>query len=174
MGYKCRNKCPFLLFGPSPRFEDGGKLILVIISLIGFFTFDMVYVAAVMNYAAQSEMLVYLLKSVRGLVEQKGYEDVDSAIKVVGSNAVFWHFYFNTVEPLIMDTLKNGQPPYNDTLFAPCLYNIVHTYLPPKKGQPLNNGQMLVPNVSIIWRFHCIREKMSLLHVAVSGKVGRK
>ena len=35
-----------------------------------------------------------------------------------------------------MDTLK---PPYNK-LFTPCLY-IVHTFLPPKKGHPLNNGQ---------------------------------
>ena len=63
-------------------FKDGGKLVLIILSLIGFFTFDMVYVTAVMNYAAQSEMLVYLLRSVRGLVEQKGYEDIDGAIKV--------------------------------------------------------------------------------------------
>ena len=54
----------------------------MILSLIGFFTFDMVYVTAVMNYAAQSEMLIYLLRSVRGLVEQKGYEDVEGAIKV--------------------------------------------------------------------------------------------
>ncbi|CAI8049368.1 hypothetical protein GBAR_LOCUS27194 [Geodia barretti] len=66
-------------------FEHGGKLLLIILSLIGFFTFDMVYVAAVMNYAAQSEMLVYLLKSVRGLVEQKQYNDVDEAIKVMSS-----------------------------------------------------------------------------------------
>ena len=44
------------------------------------------------------------------------------------------------VEPLIMDTLKSGQPPYNGQTVCPCLY-IVHTFLPPKKGQPLNNGQ---------------------------------
>lgn len=42
----------------------------------------MVYVTAVMNYAAQSEMLIYLLRSVRGLIEQKGYEGIDAAIKV--------------------------------------------------------------------------------------------
>ena len=73
-----------------------------------------------------------------------------------------------------MDTLKSGHPPYNGQtvrplpiyclplksgqspkLFALCLY-IVHTFLPPKKGQPLNNGQMLIPNVSIIQRLHCI------------------
>ena len=63
-------------------FRDGGKLVLIIFSLLGFIGFDIVYVTAVMNYAAQSEMLVYLLRSVRGLVEQKAYEDVDKAIKV--------------------------------------------------------------------------------------------
>ena len=31
-----------------------------------------------------------------------------------------------------------------DKLLAPCLY-IVHTFLPPKKGQPLNNGQNTRP-----------------------------
>ena len=31
-----------------------------------------------------------------------------------------------------------------DTLFTPYLY-IVHTFLPPKKGQPLNNGQNARP-----------------------------
>ena len=42
----------------------------------------MVYVTAVMNYAAQSEMLIYLLRSVRGLVVQKEYKEMDEAIKV--------------------------------------------------------------------------------------------
>ena len=67
---------------PSLSFRDGGKLVLIIFSLFGFFTFDMVYVTAVMNYAAQSEMLIYLLRSVRGLIEEKGYEGIDAAIKV--------------------------------------------------------------------------------------------
>ena len=54
----------------------------------------MIYVTAVMNYAAQSEMLVYLLKSVSGLVEQKGYNNVDEAIKVM--------FLVRTVETLLL------------------------------------------------------------------------
>ena len=45
--------------------------------------------------------------------------------------------------------------PTMDALFAPYLC-IVHTFLPPKKGQPLNNGQMLAPNVSIIRRIHWV------------------
>ena len=47
----------------------------------------------------------------------------------------------------------NSRAPIQFTL---CLYITVQLFLPPKNGQPLNNGQMLVPNVSIIQRFHCI------------------
>ena len=35
--------------------------------------------------------------------------------------------------------------PTMDKLFASCLYNIVHTFLPLEKGQPLNNGQNARP-----------------------------
>ena len=74
---------PFsLLSSCAHSFRDSGKLVLISLSLIGFFTFDMVYVTAVMNYAAQSEMLIYLLRSVRGLVEQKAYTEMDGAVKV--------------------------------------------------------------------------------------------
>ena len=45
------------------------------------------------------------------------------------------------VKPLIMDTLKSGQPPYNGHTVHPLPIIIVHTFLPLKKGQPLNNGQ---------------------------------
>ena len=43
----------------------------------------MVYVSAVMNYAAQSEMNIYLLRAIRHLVETKEYTEIDNAIKVV-------------------------------------------------------------------------------------------
>ena len=45
------------------------------------------------------------------------------------------------VESLITDTLKSGQPLYNGHTVHPLPMIIVHTFLPPKKGQPLNNGQ---------------------------------
>ena len=56
----------------------------MIIDLIGFLFFDMVYVAAVMNYAAQSEMNIYLLSAIKTLVQDKGYEGtgLDASIKV--------------------------------------------------------------------------------------------
>ena len=36
-----------------------------------------------------------------------------------------------------MHTLKSEQSPYNGHTVHPCLY----AFLPPKNGQPLNNGQ---------------------------------
>jgi len=67
----------------SPDFYlyDGVKIFLLIISMIGFVAFDMVYVSAVMNYAAQSEMNIYLLRAIRQLVETKEYTEIDNAIK---------------------------------------------------------------------------------------------
>ena len=59
-----------------------GKIVLVVFAIIGFLFFDTVYVSAVMNYAAQSEMNIYLLRAVRKLVVQKEYTDMDTAIKV--------------------------------------------------------------------------------------------
>ena len=43
----------------------------------------MVYVSAVMNYAAQSEMNISLLHAITQLVEAKEYNEIDNAIKVV-------------------------------------------------------------------------------------------
>ena len=64
------------------RIEDGLKLFLIILSLIGFVFFDIVYVAAVMNYTAQSEIIIYWLYSVRIKVENKTYKQLDEAVKV--------------------------------------------------------------------------------------------
>ena len=35
--------------------------------------FDVVYVAAVMNYMAQSEMVIDLLRSIKGMIEENTY-----------------------------------------------------------------------------------------------------
>ena len=66
----------------NTRFEGSGKDTLVVISLLGFIIFDIVYVVAVMNYAAQSEMIIHLLGAVQVLVVTKDYPDLDATIKV--------------------------------------------------------------------------------------------
>ena len=80
-----------------------------------------------MNYAAQSEMLVYLLKSVRGLVEQKQYNDVDEAIKVMSS----WNC---------------GNPSNPDTNGAGDSVRISEVSL--FQGCPNYRGGVLIPGVS--------------------------
>ena len=55
---------------------------LLIYSIVGFMFFDAVYVAAVVNYAVQSEMNIYLLQSIKLRVLSRKYETTDEAIKV--------------------------------------------------------------------------------------------
>ena len=55
---------------------------MVIFSLFGFFTFDLVYLFSVLNYAAQAEMNVYLIWDIARLIKENKYEHVDAAIKV--------------------------------------------------------------------------------------------
>lgn len=62
--------------------QGSAKTVLVVISLLGFITFDVVYVAAVMNYAAQSEMNIKLIYAIISLIKQKRHQEVDAAIKV--------------------------------------------------------------------------------------------
>ncbi len=68
---------------PPHRFNGAGKDTLLVFSLVGFVFFDLVYVGAVINYAAQSEMNIYLLRAIRRMVVQKFYEDIDAGIKVL-------------------------------------------------------------------------------------------
>ena len=57
-------------------------MVLVVFSLVGFLFFDLVYMAAAMNHAVQSELLVWLLSSVTTLLHKNQYPSIDAAIKV--------------------------------------------------------------------------------------------
>jgi len=65
--------------------------VLLILDLIGFVFFDLVYVVAVVNYAAQSEMNIYLLSAIKKLVHDKGYgeDGLDASIKVCAHLSTF-------------------------------------------------------------------------------------
>ena len=67
----------------------GTKITLVVISLLGFVFFDLVYLAAVINYAAQSELNIKLIYAIRTLVMQRNYENIDATIQVI--NAIQGH-----------------------------------------------------------------------------------
>lgn len=60
----------------------GIKIALLVVSLFGFFTFDMVYMFSIMNYMAQGEMNIYLLWDIRRLINIRAHDDIDGAIKV--------------------------------------------------------------------------------------------
>ena len=72
-------------FFPPPSnlsFFEEEKVILVVFSLVGFLFFDMVYMAATMNYVVQSELLVWLVSSVTTLLYKNEYPNIDAGIKV--------------------------------------------------------------------------------------------
>ena len=77
------------------RFTGAAKLALVIFSLFGFIFFDAVYIVAVMNYAIQSELNIYLLHALCIKVERREHKTIDAAIKV-GShgNQIATHMIF--------------------------------------------------------------------------------
>ena len=60
------------------------------------------------------------------------------------------HFLTQNVEPPIVDTPKSGQPPYNGQTACPLLYACLNL-------RRRDNLKILVPIVSIVWRFHCIQ-----------------
>ena len=63
------------------RITGEEKKILIIVSIIGFVFHDGVYVAAVVNYAIQSELNISLLRYICMKVKKR-YDMFDAAIKV--------------------------------------------------------------------------------------------
>ncbi|XP_064402067.1 uncharacterized protein LOC135347884 [Halichondria panicea] len=70
-----------VMWPPDVTIKGGIRMFLVIFSLFGFFTFDLVYLFSVLNYAAQAEMNVYLIWDIARLIKENKYEHVDAAIK---------------------------------------------------------------------------------------------
>ena len=66
----------------SIRVTGAEKYVFLIVSLTGFVLFDGVYLAAVINYAIQSELNISLLHSISKKVKYRKYHSIDLAIKV--------------------------------------------------------------------------------------------
>ncbi|XP_019856109.1 PREDICTED: uncharacterized protein LOC100635115 isoform X2 [Amphimedon queenslandica] len=58
------------------------KLILIVVSLLGFIVFDIAYTAAVINYSMQCQLMVYYIQSICNRIVAKEWE-IDEAIKQV-------------------------------------------------------------------------------------------
>ena len=55
---------------------------MLILALFGFVVFDLVYITALTNYAAQSELIISFVEVVRTYILQKKYDTFDEALKV--------------------------------------------------------------------------------------------
>ena len=55
---------------------------MLILALLGFIVFDLVYITALINYAAQSELIISLIKVVHTGILQRRYHTFDEALKV--------------------------------------------------------------------------------------------
>jgi hypothetical protein len=60
------------------------QIVLGVVCLLGFVLFDLVYLAAVINYAIQSEFNIQFVRAICQLVTQKKYSKLDLAIKDIG------------------------------------------------------------------------------------------
>ena len=60
------------------------KDVLVYFSFVGFVFLDMVYIAAIINHAAQCELNIYFLQAVKLKVEERRYNTVDEVIMNIG------------------------------------------------------------------------------------------
>ena len=70
----------------------------MIFSVIGFSAFDIVYIAAVINYAAQSEMMIDLLNALKMLVE-RSFMDANGitdamTVHIFGCFSILPHHFF--------------------------------------------------------------------------------
>ena len=61
--------------------EEVVRFILVISCIVGFIFFDLFYVAAVINYASQCQLLCFYIASIMDKVQDKAYT-LEDAIKV--------------------------------------------------------------------------------------------
>ena len=93
------------------RLRDEVKIVLVSITFVGFIVYDLVYFMAITNYVVQSEMIFYLIRSVKKLVKRRQYPSMDATIK---AGLVQKHVHFH-------DSLSNSFIHHCPTILPSCL-----------------------------------------------------
>lgn len=73
-----------VLWGGVAPISSPVSIVLGVLCLMGFVLFDMVYLAAIINYAVQSEFNIGFLRAITQLVRQRKYPNLDTAISVRG------------------------------------------------------------------------------------------
>ena len=61
--------------------NDAARVVIVVISVLGFIVFDVAYTTIVINYSIQCQLMIYYLQSICTRVKDKEWE-IDQAIKV--------------------------------------------------------------------------------------------
>lgn len=67
----------------NDRIDGPSKVIMLILAIFGFVVFDLVYIITLMNYAAQSELIISFVEVVHTCILQKKYDTFDEALKVM-------------------------------------------------------------------------------------------
>ena len=57
------------------------RIVLIVVSIMGFVGFDMAYSAVIINYSIECQLMIYYLKSICQRISAKEWE-IDQAIKV--------------------------------------------------------------------------------------------
>ena len=57
------------------------RIVLLVISIIGFIGFDMAYTAVILNYSIECQLMIYYLKNICQRILAKEWE-IDLAIRV--------------------------------------------------------------------------------------------
>lgn len=74
----------YIIFSPcsKPSSDDYGiRYVPIVFSLVVYFVFDLFYIAAIINYALQCQLITYLINVTIKRIHNSCYE-VDQAIKV--------------------------------------------------------------------------------------------
>lgn len=66
----------------QPHVYDGFHYSFVSFAMLGFVFFDLLYIAVVINYASQCQMLSFYIDNIVDKVQNKHYKNLNTATKV--------------------------------------------------------------------------------------------
>ena len=70
-----------LCFSPSERYR-AIHYFFVASSFLGFIFFDLLYIAVVINYSSQCQLITFYIENIRDKVQNKAYKSLNEACKV--------------------------------------------------------------------------------------------
>lgn len=85
--------CIFCIFFSSFEAYKGLHFSLVSFSMLGFIFFDLLYIAVVINYASQCQLLTFYIENIRDKIINKQYKTLSSALKVKNYIKLMDRFY---------------------------------------------------------------------------------